>query len=72
MAAETNAKPRRAAARRGIAFQVLMYRGAGIRTRGLLLPKQARYQAALRPASSLTDAPSQYLAPSWALRDSNP
>ena len=24
-------------------------RGAGIRTPGLLLPKQARYQAALRP-----------------------
>ena len=27
----------------------LFHRGAGIRTRDLLLPKQARYQAALRP-----------------------
>ena len=33
----------------GPAFSRSIHRGAGIRTRDLLLPKQARYQAALRP-----------------------
>jgi len=28
-------------------------RGGGIRTHGLLLPKQARYQAALRPVGAI-------------------
>ena len=43
---------------------VVFNRGAGIRTRDLLLPKQARYQAALRPVSGMERQ--------WARRDSNP
>ncbi len=48
-------------------------RDGGIRTRGLLLPKQARYQAALHPASTgaLADAHLQSVVNVILLRDAD-